>query len=547
MAASSFSIWYKFNERSSSVINSYMLYYNRDGQFLSMYGNVSTGASGRTVTATTRNVSVSHTFSTDEEFLDWHHYVFVQEDNDVAKLYIDGVLVGSVNNPFVNSSNTGLSGGSYLKQGNVSADFDDFRSYQRKLTYREVEFLYEGDGVGGRSETVLGRAPIDVALGSQSATEVESVLVTVDLPVQSVESQAENLRAAVPIPVEGESVQSQAEVSETDIYVRSVINNGDPITVGDSNSTTLERAVIEFDITGVGTSSSVSLRLEVTDVSGVELYEARRWLSDYPTTKSELENGLTTTDGAVQFVPDVGQVTIDITSMTFDARQEGDQFLRIALMELPAGTNAYYGIDNGTDPPRLLYTPSISVQPDSVESQSELNAFNIPHQLEVDSAVSASELEFVGVFSQRLDDLTSAESQANANYIFPMGVNTACQVDSAESASNSEALDIKVPYLILGDSIDFTGVSQPKPDREFPFYGDFDEYNPLVDDYYELSSASGSAFVVLRGDDYGVASFSVVLPAGGQIVAKIGSSTVSTVTSSGDIEFNVPAGNNLIE
>ena len=536
MAASSFSIWYKFDEQTSD--NTYMLFYNRDGQHIRLSGNGST----RTVTAGNKNVAITNAFSSDSDFTSWHHYSFVQEDGGEALFYVDGELAGSVSNPGTNSVNSSLPTDSYIGGSGAEGRFDDFRSFKRKLTFREVEYLYNGGTFGGRSELALGPAPIDVAKGSESAAEASSLQIEINLPVQSIEVRAENSRVAVPVPVVSDNAQSQAQCEQVDVSENKFRVDGDPIIVGDKNTTSLERAVLEFSIEGVSTVEPVLLSMDIESVQGSFLAKVKRWTSDYPTTKQELESGSFTNSNSVSFQPSTGQVELDVTQLVIDTKASGSTIMRLMLEEQPTGTNVYYQIDNSTNAPSLKFFPTIEIEVDSAQSSSQVLAFNIPYELEVDSAEASSQFEEPLVFTQRLD-IESAQSQANANYVAGFGVNLSLSPDDVESNSQAEQFKVRTNYLIIGDIIDFSGQSQAKPVDESPFFSsEFTPYDSSQSSYSQPESGGGTAFVNIRPDDVASVKVDIAIQGSGQFAIRSGGVTYATSSTDGLVVAEIPIG-----
>ena len=100
---------------------------------------------------------------------------------------------------------------------------------------------------------------------------------------------------------------------------------------------------------------------------------------------------------------------------------------------------------------------------------------------------------------QRLD-IDSAQSQANANYVAGFGVNLAVSPVGSSSQSEAEQFKIATNYLIIGDSIDFTGQSRKACTRvRSPAL--ISRLRQLAVRHSQPSSGGGTALVNIRPDD----------------------------------------------
>ena len=531
MAASSFSIWWKFDETKNGT--SKIISYNRDGQYIRLSGNGSPTL--RSITAGTRYTSLTHNWSTEQEFLSWHHYVFVQEDNGDAKLYVDGTLSASASNPYTNSVNPSVGTVSTIGDSLMDGRFDEFRSFKRKLTLREVEYLYDGNGIGGRNELLVGPAPIDVPAGVEASAELESVRIAVDLRVDSAQSSSQNLNATLgAVPLLVDDSESPASCSEVDIVVRSFHIDGDPIVVGDLNSSVKERAVLEFSIDEVSTNHPVYLRMEVENVVGGSFAaDVHRWTADFPADNDALQQDNFSSVVFTSFTPSVGTVEIDVTDHVSAAKASGESDVRLMLEEQPIGTSRYYEVDSSeAGKPSLSYATVVPFALDGGQATAEIESFGIPIRISADSVQSSSSVSGPDANSQ-LMPIDSAQSQSATNYVAGMSVGITLASDSSQSSSEVGSLSVSDQFFSYEDFLDFAGTSDPKPDSESPFFSlDWPSYDDTQSSYGGFvgqDSLDDVTFLPVRISGYGELSLSFQLLGPGSVEIRRGGEVIKRI------------------
>lgn len=473
--SASLSIHFKDNSSSSQPGGSAFIY-NNDSVFI----EISTRKRTNQIIVSTDKLSLSGQVSS---INDMNHIVITYEDNGEMSLYLNGDL--AVTQPHVgeNSDRNGdryrrLPGAGYLTYG----EFDDLRLYNnRVLTQHEVTWLYNGLNRGGRG--VLGPAPLE-AVGSQSSSEVSPPNVIPDLRSDSVVSNSQvsepALRANALLSLD--SAESASHCSETDLIVRNFDEDRDPLIIGDRMSQSLERAVLEFSIQSVATRLPVYLHLKVTNVNQDFIATAGRWTSEFPTTYVELQEGTISANDRVDFTPEVGDVILDITSMVATERRSGSETIIVCLLEEENFSNRYYQVDNSSYKPYLSFDVVTGLSVDSVQSSSQCEAPFIDINLAVNSSQSQAEVSSpaMGVNSSSML-LDSAESQANLNLIYQMGMHTSLVVDSAQSAAQCDTVFIQTDYITYGYHKEFRGFLPDPADDMVPFNGGSNWYYYKID------------------------------------------------------------------
>lgn len=463
--SASLSIHWKDNSSSSQFGGSAFIY-NND----SVYIEISTRRRTNEIIVSTDKHSLSGQVAS---INDMNHIVITYEDNGEMNLYLNGDLAITRPHAGENSDRNGdrhrrLPGAGYLTYG----EFDDLRLYDnRVLTPHEVTWLYNGLNRGGRG--VLGPAPLE-AVGSQSSSEASPPNVIPDLRSDSVVSNSQvsepALRANALLALD--SAESDSHCSETDLIVRNFDEDRDPLIIGDRMSQSLERAVLEFSIENVATRLPVYLHLKVTDVNQDFIAEAGRWTSEFPTTYLELQEGTISSNGRVDFSPEVGDIILDITEMVATERQSGSNTIIVCLLEEENFSNKYYQVDNGLYKPYLSFDVVTDLFVDSVESAAQCESPFIDINIAVNSSQSQAEVSSLSLglnSSSMLVD--SAESHANANYIHGMGMTTSLLADSAQSAAQCDTVFIQTDYITYGYHKEFRGWLPDNADDMVPFKG----------------------------------------------------------------------------
>ena len=366
--------------------------------------------------------------------------------------------------------------------GAPSGLIDDVRSYTHSLSDEEIRWLYLGNGSGGRG--VIGEPffPYDI----QSSSEVSAVLISVDARVDSSASttQVSETNLLVRREILPDDIQSSTEVSETELLVRNFAANRDPLIIGDRMSESKERAVIEFSISNMAARFPVYLRMNIEDVNNDFLAVVGRWISPWPTNYLELQNGDIANKSRVNFIPAIGEISVDVSQMVYDAKNAGDSTVAICLLEQPNHTDNYYEVDNSASlKPTLSFSTVTPITVDSVECQPEYERFALQVDIYLDSCSSASNASDVNVQSDTLY-APSVESISENEILAEFSVSSSLDLDSAESSLQLSDTNVETDYLFFGYKKNFVRAYQPTAVNMTPFRGEYGWY-------YDPSDPSG--------------------------------------------------------
>lgn len=367
-----------------------------------------------------------------------------------------------------NSTEEGTSIGDPEDNGDPSGLVDDIRSYSQALGFEHIRWLYRGDDSGGRG--VIGEPffPYDL----ESLTQASSIQISADANLDSVISRSQVSLVDVVASKEAstQSVQSLSQNSETDLLVRNFAADRDPLIIGDRMSQSKERAVVEFSIANITTRFPVYLQIEVEAVNNDFLATAGRWLSDWPTNYTELQNGIVDSLSRSDFIPSVGEMRIDVTAMIVDAKAAGDSLIAICLLEQPNFSNNYYEVDNSSaGKPKLSFSTITSISVDDVQSSSQCQDVDVDLNLAVDSLQSASLASNVNVQSDTLA-IPGTEVISEFEPIDGLSISGSIQLQSAQSSSQCSQVDVQPDFLTFGYNKSFVLDYPPTASDMKPFF-----------------------------------------------------------------------------
>lgn len=232
---------------------------------------------------------------------DWNWWMIEQSSTEGFCFYLNGVKleIGTHGNGVNNSSSLTTLGDTFddteinensfntyfvgaadpssygTSQGTFEGWLDDIRVYRRTLSSQEQVVLETRGNLGSNpllsldsveSSSESSESRVDrhnlLLVGSESSSRASrpSLSLSYSADAESVESQAQNLEAAVPIPATSDSVQSSSECSQADVARGIGLSP-------DSSQSSSQNQRVNLDLSGAANSNSVRVNAECESVN----------------------------------------------------------------------------------------------------------------------------------------------------------------------------------------------------------------------------------------------------------------------------------------